>query len=1136
MKKNKFIISGLVLSSIGWFFIVLLILNSWITYGYLLFLEVVFLLSVLASITINIYFYLGELKDLKIVGLFSLIVSIFIFFIGFYSYQETPLILVIIGSSLLIYSDFKNTNPLLRNQNNSQINNNDYLKRAELFLEDKDYPKTIEYCEKALDQNPQLGLAYLFKLLALNKVVSVEQYVTLANPIEKLTNDPLYKRFKQFTPQYLIEIKEKPISIEFDKRKTISETSNLLTKEDRAENLELLEKSLIALNRIYPYQNSDSLILQLEGKISLTKELIRESNYVEAIKLSKNKNYLQLKISLQVFSSLENYKESEKYIEKIETKLKEIEHLRRVKALKFTGKFAVIAILLSIMFNLTNTFFLKYYTINLVTNGSSNLQPISLRFNENIDLPVIQKSGHSFDNWFLDEGLTRLSNVNKMPAKDMTLYAGWLVNQYRMTFVTNGGNAIQPITLDYGSPINLPQINKSGFTFGGWYKDSALTQSYSIPSTMPAESLTLHAKWLVNQYSITFVTNGGNSILTQNIPFGSEISLPAVIRTGYTFVGWFTDSSLNTEFSLSTMPSQNLIIYAKWLVNQYTIAFITNGGSSLQSITQDFGSNLIVASTNKTGHTFSSWYKDGALTQLYNIPSTMPAESLTLYAKWTVKQYTITFITNNGDSIPIQTNSFGSEISLPDGLRMGFSFVGWYTDSALENQFTLSTMPAENLNLYAKWLVNQYTLTFMSNGGDSIQPITQDFGTSLTIPQINRNGYRFSGWYKNSELTDLYAVSSTMPAETLTIYARWNIEQESSNKTDGDLFGKSIASYGDYFVVGAPGKYAKNRNSFGTVYLYKYSDRSYERLIVPSFTTSTFISSDYDSLRFGTSVAIEGDYIIIGAPGYDAPYEGMGAIFIYKISDLSYERIIKGYITGDNFGTSVAISNGIIAVGAPNAYGNNTWVGYQNVDVTSGRVYLFKVNNEVYKQSFAPLDVRNGDQFGASISFNNSNLLIGAPGSSFGGSNGAAYLFSVMNDVISLQRKIVSSDISPMDYFGYDLEVVDDYFVIGAPGNDDFGESSGSIYLYKISDVSFSRKIVNEQSTSGAFVGGNLSLRNNLILDGIYIYPINEEGFIKIRGTESLNISNNIKSAFGENFILVSDYELGPGILYGFEF
>jgi uncharacterized repeat protein (TIGR02543 family) len=1138
MKKyNKLINWGLILNLVGLGFILLLILNSWLGYGYLVDLEILFLFLVLSALIINGYFYLGQLKNLNLVSIFSLIVSSLMFFIGFYPYQETPLILVIVGSSLLIYSDYKKQNPFSNNQSNFQISNNDYLKRAELFLEDNDFTKTIEYCEKALDQNPQLGLAYLFKLLALNEVVSVEQYVSLAKSIEKLTSDPLYKRFKQFTPQYLIEIKEKPILIEFEKRDTISETSNLLKKQDRVENLDLLEKSLIALNRIHPYQNSASLILQLEGKISITKQLIRESKYVEAIKLSKNKNYVQLKIALQVFSSLENYKESEKYIKKIETKLKEIEHLRRVKALKFTGKFAVIAILLSIVFNLTNTFFFKYYTINLVTNGGPNVQPISLRFNEEVDLPDIQKTGYTFDNWFLDESLTVLSDVNKMPAENITLYAGWSVNQYIMTFVTNGGEAIQPITQAYNSLLSIPSTSKTGYTLSGWYRDSAFNQLYNIPSNMPAESLTLYAKWTVNQYSITFVTNGGNSVPNQNIAYGSAISLPTVSRTGYSFGGWFTDPSLNTEFSISTMPAQNLVIYAKWLVNQYTISFVTNGGSSIQSITQDFGSTLTVPSTSKTGYTFSGWYRNNALTQSYNIPSTIPAENLTLYAKWTVKQYTITFITNNGNSIPIQTNSFGSEISLPDGLRMGYSFVGWYTDSALENQFTLSTMPAENITLYAKWLVNQYTLTFISNGGDSIQPITQDFGTSLTIPQINRNGYRFGGWYKNSELTDLYAVSSTMPAETLTIYARWNIEQESSNKTDGDLFGKSIASYGDYFVVGAPGKYAKNRNSFGTVYLYKYSDRSYERLIVPSFTTSTFIFSDYNSLRFGTSVAIEGDYIIIGAPGYDQPYEGQGAIFVYKISDVSYERIIKGDRTDDNFGASVAISNGIIAVGAPNSFGNNTWVGFQNVDVTSGRVYLFKVNNETYKESFAPLDVRNGDKFGASISFNNSNLLIGAPGSSFGGSNGAAYLYSVSNNVVSLQRKIVSSDSSPMDYFGYDLEVMGDYFVIGAPGDDQFGESSGSIYLYKISETNFSRKIVNDNSSSGDLVGGNLSLNNNLILAGEYIYPINdEENYFKIRGSESLDFSSNLNSIIVDNFILVSDYELGPGILYGFEF
>jgi uncharacterized repeat protein (TIGR02543 family) len=737
MKNSKFINSGLILNLIGLFFIVLLILNSWLSYGYLLFLEVIFLLLVLASMTINIYFYVGEIKSLKLVGLFSIVVSVFIFFIGFYTYQETPLFLVMIGSSLLIYSEFKNANPLSNKQNNFQVKNNDYLKRAELFLEDSDFTKTIEYCEKALDQNPQLGLAYLFKLLALNEVVSVEQYVSLAKPIEKLTNDPLYKRFKQFTPQYLIEIKEKPISIEFEKRKTISETSNLLSKKDIAENLDLLERNLIALSRVHPYKNSGELIFKLENKIAITKELILESSYIKAIKLAKENNYRNLKDAFQVFSNLENYKESEKYIKKIEIKLKEIERLRRVKALKFTGKFAVIAILLSIVFNLTNTFFFKYYTINLVTNGGPNLQPILLRFNEDVDLPEVQKIGHRFDNWFLDESLTRLSNVNKMPAKDMTFYAKWLVNQYTLTFNTNGGATIQPITQDFGSLLNVPQSNKTGYGFNGWYRDTELTQPYSMSSTMPAENLTLFAKWSFNQYTITFVSNGGNSISPMNVAYESEITLPAVNRLGYSFVGWFTDSSLNNEFSLTTMPSQNLVIYANWLVNQYTITFITNGGDAIQPITQDFGSQLNVPLIIKIGYSLGGWYRNVGLTVSYNLPLTMPAESFTLYAKWVVNQYSINFVTNGGNIIATKNIDYGSGITIPNGVRAGYSFVGWYIDSSMENEFSLSTMPAENITLYAKWSINSYTLKYFSKDNNlSIGGIILDRDDQIILTSL----------------------------------------------------------------------------------------------------------------------------------------------------------------------------------------------------------------------------------------------------------------------------------------------------------------------------------------------------------------------------------------------------------------
>jgi uncharacterized repeat protein (TIGR02543 family) len=985
MKKNKFIISGLVLSSIGWFFIVLLILNSWITYGYLLFLEVVFLLSVLASITINIYFYLGELKDLKIVGLFSLIVSIFIFFIGFYSYQETPLILVIIGSSLLIYSDFKNTNPLLRNQNNSQINNNDYLKRAELFLEDKDYPKTIEYCEKALDQNPQLGLAYLFKLLALNKVVSVEQYVTLAKPIEKLTSDPLYKRFKQFTPQYLIEIKEKPILIEFEKRDTIIETSNLLKKQDRVENLDLLEKSLIALNRIHPYQNSASLILQLEGKISITKQLIRESKYVEAIKLSKNKNYVQLKIALQVFSSLENYKESEKYIKKIETKLKEIEHLRRVKALKFTGKFAVIAILLSIVFNLTNTFFFKYYTINLVTNGGPNVQPISLRFNEEVDLPDIQKTGYTFDNWFLDESLTVLSDVNKMPAENITLYAGWSVNQYIMTFVTNGGEAIQSITQAYNSLLSIPSTSKTGYTLSGWYRDSAFNQLYNIPSNMPAESLTLYAKWTVNQYSITFVTNGGNSVPNQNIAYGSAISLPTVSRTGYSFGGWFTDPSLNTEFSISTMPAQNLVIYAKWLVNQYTITFITNGAGNIADYNLDYMEEITYPTLTREGYIFLGWYLDTDFT-IKNLYEFMPALNISLYARW--KNENILFASDS-----LANSMFGENIVI--------------------------------------------------NGDDIFIGAHQD------NPMGDNSGSVYNYKFSNKYYEKKYVSFDGFPFQN---------------------FGKSLATWGDYLVVGAgQGK--------GSVYVYKISDPLYVRKIVPSD------SAIQTNNGFGRSISIFGDFIAVGATGVANFGTSSGAVYVYKLSDINYERKILAYdaASEDRFGISVSVHEDYLVVGADrnDLKGDN-----------SGSSYLYKLSNNQFVKRFNPADGAAGHLFGTKIKIKDNIILVSASGDDDNGIySGSVYVYEIIDDNLVLIKKIIPSDGGTNLFFGNSIDFYNDTILVGSFRNE-------TAYVYKLNDDNYEMKLkAFDTSEELGYFGISVAIYgSNVVVGSSTKYEGNPEG------------------------------------------
>ena len=327
-----------------------------------------------------------------------------------------------------------------------------------------------------------------------------------------------------------------------------------------------------------------------------------------------------------------------------------------------------------------------------------------------------------------------------MPAENITVKAQWEINQYTITFDTNGGSEIAPITQDYGTEITAPDNpTRKGYTFKGWDKE--------IPETMPAENMTVKAQWEINQYTITFDTNGGSEIAPITQDYGTEITAPDnPTRKGYTFKGW--DKEIP-----ETMPAENMTVKAQWEINQYTITFDTNGGSEIAPITQDYGTE-ITAPDNPTrkGYTFKGWDKE--------IPETMPAENMTVKAQWEINQYTITFDTNGGSEIAPITQDYGTEITAPDNpTRKGYTFKGW--DKEIPE-----TMPAENMTVKARWEINQYTITFDTNGGSEIAPITQDYGIEITAPDNpTRKGYTFKGWDKE--------IPETMPAENITITARW---------------------------------------------------------------------------------------------------------------------------------------------------------------------------------------------------------------------------------------------------------------------------------------------------------------------------------------------------------------------------
>ena len=397
------------------------------------------------------------------------------------------------------------------------------------------------------------------------------------------------------------------------------------------------------------------------------------------------------------------------------------------------------------------------YAVTLNTNGGTinNGNVTGYTYGVGATLPAADDmtyTGHTFKGWYDNENLTGspVTAIGGAETGNKEYWAKWEINPYTITFDTNGGSEIAPITQDYGTEITAPDNpTRKGYTFKGWDKE--------IPKTMPAENITVKAQWEINQYTIAFDTAGGSEIAPITQDYGTEITAPDnPTRKGYTFKGW--DKEIP-----ETMPAENITVKAQWEINRYTITFDTAGGSEIAPITQDYGTNITApANPTRKGYTFKGWDKE--------IPETMPAENITVKAQWEINRYTITFDTAGGSEIAPITQDYGTNITAPaNPTRKGYTFKGW--DKEIPE-----TMPAENITVKAQWEINRYTITFDTAGGSDIAPITQDYGTNITAPaDPTREGYTFIGWDK--------AIPTTMPAENITVTAQW----KDSEKPTGEI-------------------------------------------------------------------------------------------------------------------------------------------------------------------------------------------------------------------------------------------------------------------------------------------------------------------------------------------------------------
>ena len=274
------------------------------------------------------------------------------------------------------------------------------------------------------------------------------------------------------------------------------------------------------------------------------------------------------------------------------------------------------------------------YSVTLHANGGtiSSGNVTSYNYGEGATLPAADnttREGYTFAGWYDNEVLTGnpITEISTDETGNRTYWAKWTINQYTITFDTDGGSEVAPITQDYGSAITAPAApTREGYTFTGW--DTA------IPATMPAHNMTITAQWTVNQYTITYDLDGGTA---EGNPDTYTVetdtfTLKNPTRPGYTFTGW-SGTGLTGEDNLTvTIPkgsTGNRSYTAHWSLNTYSITYDLDGGTAFgnpDSYTVE-SATITLNQPTKTGYTFTGW-SGTDLTGEDNLTVTIPAGSI----------------------------------------------------------------------------------------------------------------------------------------------------------------------------------------------------------------------------------------------------------------------------------------------------------------------------------------------------------------------------------------------------------------------------------------------------------------------------------------------------------------------------
>jgi len=348
-----------------------------------------------------------------------------------------------------------------------------------------------------------------------------------------------------------------------------------------------------------------------------------------------------------------------------------------------------------------------------------------------------------------------------MPAEDVTITGTFTYvppTAYTLTYIVDGEvyKTISYYEGDVIAPESAP--SKEGYTFSGWSE---------IPSTMPAEDVTVTGTFIVNKYKLTYQVDGAE-YKTIEVEYGTTIT-PEVAPTkeGYTFSGW---SDIPT-----TMPAQNVTVTGTFTINKYKLTYQVDD-AEYKTINVEYGTTIVPeAMPTKDGYTFSGWSE---------IPETMPAHDVTITGSFTKGMYKLIYVVN-GEVYKTISYDYGASITPePDLMKDGYTFSGW--------SWIPSKMPAEDVTVIATFTANKYKLIYKVDG-EIYKSYDVEYGASLnTEAEPIKEGYTFSGWSW---------IPSKMPAEDVTVTGSFIVNKyKLTYQVDGKDYKTYEVEYGSTII------------------------------------------------------------------------------------------------------------------------------------------------------------------------------------------------------------------------------------------------------------------------------------------------------------------------------------------------